>query len=544
MDTVSRRKQSIVAGGLTSSAGIFLSKVMGILYVVPFAAIAGEHNLTYYARAYSIYDIVLNVTIAGIPYAIATMIAKYVVRDDYKTVVLIRKLSTGILLVTGFIAMLTVFIFAGPIAGFTVKAAPGTEIYERTRVVFMIISASMFFAPFLSSFRGFHQGLKNLKSYAFSQVLEQFIRILFLLGMGILAVYFFNRDSIWAVYFAIGASSVSAIAAIFYFMYVDRRDYPVILDKAKRQSTPPIKTKEILRELFAISIPYVIISFLGSNANIANFIFFNQAMIAHGETIEQTNLLFSLLSFTCLKLVSIPVVVSMGFSIAIIPYLTTAVERQDFKLARKYIEDALDTVLYLGVPLCFYLFAISEEIYYTMYGSANYVLGGYVLSLSAFIALFGTFNPVVSQLMMNLRLRKINIRNLLIGFLIAVATIYPFTYVLGFPGIILSSITSSLYITISNLYAIHKSSNFGFRMMIKRLLVILMGIGSMQIVFMLLRLFGLEVVQPNRLVSLFNLGIYGLLGLIAYLGMTGMFSLPQILFSFDLTKLKAKVLRK
>jgi uncharacterized membrane protein YhiD involved in acid resistance len=34
-----RRKQSIIAGGLTSSAGIFLSKALGILYVSPFTAL-------------------------------------------------------------------------------------------------------------------------------------------------------------------------------------------------------------------------------------------------------------------------------------------------------------------------------------------------------------------------------------------------------------------------------------------------------------------------------------------------------------------------
>ena len=41
MDKNNFAKQSIVAGGLTSTAGIFLSKVMGILYVVPFSAMAG-----------------------------------------------------------------------------------------------------------------------------------------------------------------------------------------------------------------------------------------------------------------------------------------------------------------------------------------------------------------------------------------------------------------------------------------------------------------------------------------------------------------------
>ncbi|MGB7595242.1 MAG: polysaccharide biosynthesis C-terminal domain-containing protein [Erysipelotrichaceae bacterium] len=543
MDKNKLRKQSIIAGGLTSTAGIFISKVMGILYVVPFSAMAGD-NLTYYARAYSIYDVILSITVAGIPFAIATMIAKYVVRDDYKTVVLIRRLSTGFLLAFGFLAMSTVLLFAGPIGGFSLKALAGSIEYERTRIVLMIISADMFCAPLLSSFRGFHQGFKNLKSYAFSQVLEQFSRIVFMLGLGFLAVYILHADSMWAVYFAIAATSISSVVAIIYFLFIDKRDYPAIKEKARIQEAPPVATKTIVREMFAIAIPYVVIILLGSNMNIANLLFFNQAMLAHGATMVQTNLLYSILSFTSAKLMSIPIVISMGFSIAIIPYLTTALEQGDRKLTRKYVEDAMDTVLYLGVPLCFFLFAISTEIYYTMYGLPNYELGGYVLAIASPVALLSTFNPILSSLMMTLRLRKVNIFNLLIGFVIALVTIYPFVMWFGFPGVILSSVVSSLYIMAANLYRIHENTDFSFRTLMKRLMVILLGVAAMQIVFMLLRLVGLDVVQPNRLLSLFYLGIYGVLGVAAYIGMTGMFSLPQILFNTNFDKLKAKVLRR
>lgn len=537
------RKQSLVAGGLTSTAGIFLSKVMGIIYVVPFSAMAGE-NLTYYARAYSIYEVILSITVAGIPFALATMIAKYIVRDDYKTVVLIRKLSTGILLVFGFLAMVTVLLFAGPIAGFTLKAAVGSIEYERTKIVLMIISADMFCAPLLSSFRGFHQGFKNLRSYAFSQVLEQFSRIVFMLGLGFLAIYIFHADSIWAVYFAIAATSISSVVAIIYFLFIDKRDYPAIKEQARLQEAPPVATKTIVRELFAIAIPYVVYIILGSNMNVSHLLFFNQAMLAYGETMVRTNLLYSILNFTSSKLMSIPIVVALGFSIAIIPYLTTALEQSDRKLTRKYVEDAMDTVLYLGVPICFILFAISTEVYYTMYGSADYVLGGYVLMIASPFALLSTFNPVVSALMMTLRLRKVIIFNLLIGFLISLVTIYPFILWFGFPGSILSSVVSALYVMIMNLYRIHQNTAFSFRTMMKRLMVIGLGIASMQVVFMLLRLMGLNVIQPNRLLSLLYLGIYGVLGILAYIAMTGLFTLPQILFNTNFKKLKAKVLRR
>ena len=45
-----RQKHSLILGGLTSSAGVFISKAIGILYVTPFTMLATDANLSYYAR--------------------------------------------------------------------------------------------------------------------------------------------------------------------------------------------------------------------------------------------------------------------------------------------------------------------------------------------------------------------------------------------------------------------------------------------------------------------------------------------------------------
>ena len=165
-----RRKQSIIAGGLTSSAGIFLSKALGILYVSPFTALATEANTAYYAYAYSIYDLLLRISLAGLPFAMAALVAKYMVKDDIKTVILIRKLSMSIMAVFGFVSMMIVLFFSEGIATLIVTENMTAETLQRTQNVLIIISLALFVVPLLSSYRGFYQGLKYLKEYAFSQI--------------------------------------------------------------------------------------------------------------------------------------------------------------------------------------------------------------------------------------------------------------------------------------------------------------------------------------------------------------------------------------
>jgi hypothetical protein len=50
-------KQSLLIGALMSSFGIFVSKLLGLLYYSPLSSIAGEENMAFYSIAYTYYDL-------------------------------------------------------------------------------------------------------------------------------------------------------------------------------------------------------------------------------------------------------------------------------------------------------------------------------------------------------------------------------------------------------------------------------------------------------------------------------------------------------
>ena len=77
-NTSSKVKQSFIAGSLTSSAGIFVSKLIGLFYIIPFKAIAGQENMVFYSSAFTYYNVLLQISSAGLPFAIAAMVAKYI----------------------------------------------------------------------------------------------------------------------------------------------------------------------------------------------------------------------------------------------------------------------------------------------------------------------------------------------------------------------------------------------------------------------------------------------------------------------------------
>ncbi len=528
-----RRKQSLIAGGLTSTAGIFLSKALGILYVSPFTALASEANTAYYAYAYSIYDLLLKVSLAGLPFAVAALVAKYMVKEDVKTVILIRKLSMSFMAVFGFVSMMIVLIFSEPITTLIITENVTAETLQRTRNVLMIISLALFVVPLLSSYRGFYQGLKYLKEYAFSQVLEQLARILFLLGMGFLAVVIFRQDSMWAVYFAVLSTSVSAMISIFQFVFLDRRVYKDLKAKANEQHNEPVNRKELMMELFNFSIPFFLMSFFSSGFSISNLFLFNRSMYMISDNENQIKLLYSMIMFTTNKLTSIPQVLAPGFSIAIIPYITSSYERKDMKEVRKYITDALNTVLYLAIPLSFVLYFLAEPVYYVMYGAQNVEVGAIVLRTSTLLALTGTVYPVVTTMMMSLRMKRKILTSWIIGFFINMATIMPLILVFNFYGSILSAALSSAFVIIVSLVQIRKTLGIRYTKTLRLLLLMIVGMISFYAVSVL---FGLLIGDPThypRIIMLIILGIGTLLTMAAYFATTYWLQVPQAIFGED-----------
>lgn len=532
-----RQKHSLILGGLTSSAGVFISKAIGILYVTPFTMLATAENLSYYARAYNVYEIVLNVSIAGLPFAIATMVAKYTLKGQFKTVLLVRKLSTAILALMGFVAMIFLFLAAQPIAQFSVSGAADSLEVIRTRNVMMIMALAVFTVPLLNSYRGFYQGLKELKIYSFSQVLEQITRVSFLLGIGFLLVYILKFDAIWAVYAAIMSTSLSAVSSIVYFAIKDRKHLAEIKQKAKESDEVLTNQKEILKEMFYFSIPFLLNVFLNNSNNTINLLFFNKAMLMHGASLPEADLYYSMVMFTTNKLTSIPQVVAPGFITAIIPYVTTAFENKDLKQMQKHVLDSVETVFYITLPLAYFLFGISTEIYYVMYGADSLAMGGEVLRYNSITGILFNLAAISNALMMALRLRK---QNLLISFggvLLKFALFVPMIVWFGYKGSIYSNAINQLVLFLINMYLIKLNYKVHYKRTVRRVIFMFFGLMAMQLSFFALNAIGLYVVDQGRFIALIELGVYGVVGVLAYLFTTSYFRLPQKILNLDIMKL-------
>lgn len=75
---------SLMKGTAILTIGLFLSKVLGLIYVFPFYSIVGEENIGLYQYSYVPYNIMLSIAISGLPIAVSKFVSKYNALGDYE----------------------------------------------------------------------------------------------------------------------------------------------------------------------------------------------------------------------------------------------------------------------------------------------------------------------------------------------------------------------------------------------------------------------------------------------------------------------------
>src|SRR5690625_5136244 len=98
-----------VRGAMLLTGATFLSKFLGMIYVIPFHRMVGETGGALFHFAYTPYNILISISTIGVPLAVSKFVSKYNALDDYKTGFRMFKAGITLMLVTGFLAFITLF---------------------------------------------------------------------------------------------------------------------------------------------------------------------------------------------------------------------------------------------------------------------------------------------------------------------------------------------------------------------------------------------------------------------------------------------------
>ena len=532
------KKQSLMLAALTSSFGIFVSKALGLIYYSPLSLLAGEENMAFYSIAYTYYDLLLKISSAGIPFAIAALVSRYYAKEDYKTVLLIKRLGISIIMALTFIVAIVFLLVSYPLANQSMGNGASAQDVNNLHTVFLILLIAVILVPFLSGIRGYYQGLKRLDLYGSSQVLEQFARVFSIVGLGYLFVKVLHFDSIYAIYMAIAAASIGALVTIIFFLKFTKEDDARINELIKTQSSKAVSKKILLNELISLSIPYLLISFLGSLSALVNSTFFMDTATKAGMDVTTAKLEMGILLANCNKLSSIPQVLTLGFSAGLVPYLSESFERQDLKMLNKQIIQIVDTVLYILVPTIFVFIFFAKDIYFIMYGNSNLEVGTRLLRFYSLVTFTDTVAPIFSNIMIVLRQKKEATITLICSCFIKLLSFFVLVKNFGSNGMTLSTAISSLFVIISYMFILKRNFKTRFILTLRKLLLILVASFIMALPVLFIHNL-INIAYTSRIIDILLMGLCGITMLTIYYFVSVYFGLPQVIFGIKEVNPKA-----
>ncbi len=183
-------------------------QVFGAAFRIPLANIIGDAGMGYYQTAYPIYIFLLVFSTNGAPAAISKLVSERLAVGKYKEAHRVFKTAFFLMSAIGIVAFSIVFFGAGHI----VSAVKNHNAY----IVLIAIAPALLFAPIMSVFRGYFQGMQIMSPTAQSQILEQLVRITVGLGLAVfLMKNVVNYVSKGVEYAAAGATLGTSIGPLF-----------------------------------------------------------------------------------------------------------------------------------------------------------------------------------------------------------------------------------------------------------------------------------------------------------------------------------------
>ena len=157
-------KQNYLHGAAIMAAGVVVIKILGAIYKIPLGNILGDEGYGYFSVAYNIYNVFLTMATAGMPVALSRMISE---ADTLGRPMQARKIFRVAWLTfatIGLILGLVMFLFPTELAGMLNNVRAAQSIWA--------LSPALVLVYLTSTYRGYAQGMSNMKPTTVSQILE------------------------------------------------------------------------------------------------------------------------------------------------------------------------------------------------------------------------------------------------------------------------------------------------------------------------------------------------------------------------------------
>lgn len=540
------KKDSFFKGAIVATFCIVFSKILGIIYVIPFHAIIGTNGRALYSYAYNMYMLFLNFSTVGIPLAISKIVSEYHTLGYENAKKRAYNIALKIIFAMSIVSTIVLLVMAPTIASAIIGDAKGGNTIEDITYVLRISASAIIFVTMLSGIRGYLQGHKYITVSSISQVIEQFVRVIIIIFGSFIAVKLFGTKE--AVGIAIFGATIGGIAALIYLeakMKKQREKEKSITIKAEEKE---ITNKYLTKKLLEYTIPFVVVSVAVSIYSTVDMLCIVNPLIKYGGLgVQDAEMVLSIISTWGAKLNGIVTSIAAGVVVAVLPNITSDYVKKDYKDVEKKINQTIQMVLYFVLPMVVGLSLLAEPVWCIFYGKSQ--LGVSVFSYSIFTAIFYSLFLNIHTILQSVGHHKAANIAIISGVIAKILFTIPFIILFSKTNIIPSyygSITATIvaYIisVVISLVDLRKNLHISFEKTKKVLIKILLSCIIMAISLSLLKM--ILPLSGGKGYSLLVVFVYTIIGGTIYFVLTSKTHVFKDIFECSIKEFTTKILKR
>lgn len=515
------KKDTFIKGAIISTICVVLSKILGIIYVIPFNKIIGSEGGALYGYAYNIYVLFLQLSTVGIPLAISKLVSEYNALDYQDIKVRVYKCAIAITTIISIIVTIILNVFSYEIAYMIKGNVVGGNTLEDISFVIKVSSSAIFFVTLLSNMRGFLQGQKFITHSSISQVIEQFARIIIIVLGSYIFINLFGVKE--AVAIAIFGATVGAICALIYLLIKGKKELNLKNNNYKiKEEERKITNKYLIKKLIKCTIPFVMLSIIVSLYNSIDMFTVIKTLVNRlNYDAVDAEYIMSCISTWGAKLNMIVTSISSGIATSLLPNITDDYTKKNYKGINEKVIKTISIISVLVIPMVLGLSFLASPVWTVFYG--NNELGIKVFTYSIFTSLLSGLFTNINVIMQSVNCYKKAFIGLIIGILFKICMNIPLIMLfdkIGLPayyGNISVTIFSYFISIIFNLVCLKKEFNINFKVTSKVLLISILSSLVMYLGLTILKLI-IPITNLSKINSIIVIILYAVVGSGIYFG--------------------------
>lgn len=513
------KKSNFLEGAFIATFCIIVTKILGVIYVIPFYDIIGEQGGTLYGYAYNIYNIFLIISSAGIPMAISKLTSEYNSLKIEDKKIRMYQLASKIIMIFSIASFIICFIFAPQLSKVLIGNLEGGNKLEDVVYVIRIISFALLVIPLLSIKRGYLQGHRYILEPSISQIIEQVARIAIILIGSYLCVYIFKLPIKYAVGISVFAACLGGVATYIYLSIVTKKNKKQ-LGLEKKEIKNKTYDKEIIKKIITYSIPFIVINLANSIYTFTDMVLMIRHLPKLGYSAIDTEFITSVFTTWGVKFVTILTSISTGLVISLIPNMVKDFTEKNFDKVNQNYNKCLKIIVLIVAPLAIFISVMSKSVWGVFYGINKY--GPMIIKYTIIVTIVDCLYTILNSILQSFNERKMVYISVIIGIILNIILDVPLMYLFNrlrlpaYYGAITASLIGVIVSNIMSIMYLRKKIKLNHQEVIK---ILPRFILSIIILILSLNVFNqiLNVNTSSRLIQLLNIGISGIICSIIYL---------------------------